>query len=286
MSESFEELDRSKVKKKGKKKKKTVNEKDVEDVENEEDRNLSTKTKETNNIKKKNIRYEVTSGESDQENNGDNYDGDKPKGRNVILVNSSEDFNEIDGRKKYSKPKLKKQERSISDNENDDQEETKTSKETINNSRAELFRARSSDMLQQEQSSAESLGANFTKKGGKKKVGKKKKKEKSDGDECKEEENDEENSNSYYSEGSDNKKTKKTKKKKNKEKKNKTEPNNQCQSSNSPSVDNMFAANTAMNGRQSWNSKLPPIRENGHSSKLEPIELRGRKFISLFIYPI
>ena len=282
LSESFEELDRTTDKKNKKKKKILNNEDNNEELDEEEDEDVKVRTASKGKKKKKEKQHKD---QDDNDDDGDKncYSGDDNyRGSKVILVNSSEDVKEIERnsikRKSNRKPKSKTEDddESYGNDSNEDNNsrgvDRNCSKEKVHDSRAELFRARSSeDML----NSAESLGE-VGKKTKKKK--KKKKETKSEGDE---------RDSSTQQSGADlsgiPSKTKKKRKKNKENKKNRTLPNNHCPGS-AGSVDALFAAGGSAlgNGRlqqqQSWNSKLPPIRENGHpasSSKLEPIELRG-----------
>eukprot|EP00111_Clytia_hemisphaerica_P005338 TCONS_00015424-protein len=211
--------------------------------------------------KKKIVQYE------DEDEDGEEDEIEMNNSR-VIMVNSSENVKESNN-KRRSKQKLKKSkhlDESDDDNvRNEEEEDARTSQEKMNDSRAEMFRARSSDALQ----SSENLNSSNVKKS--KKKTKKKKKEQngnviSNTDDTNEDELERESEPPQHQ----------TKKKK-KKKKNRTEPNNVCQNavveSSSTSNDALLSANGS---RQMFAGKLPPIRENGHTSKLEPIELRGR----------
>lgn len=231
------------VKKKKKKKKKKVVQDENDGIEN--DNELDSL-----NVKIKDKQFEDSYGEYDATEQNESNSSNKKKSKrtkqfenvemnstNIIVVNSSENVKESDGPSKERKKKKPKNHDIEDENESDiNNKDTRTSQEKINDSRAEIFRARSSDALK--------VTDCKLKKSSKKKKGKKKK-----------------NNNDYGEGGNDemmiNTSNEELKRKKRK-KKNRTEPND----------DNDIPSK--------WNGKLPPIRENGHVSKLQPIELRGR----------
>lgn len=196
---------------------------------------------------------------------------------NVIVVGSSENVKENDDEdekylgddslsKKVKKKKKKKKPAAETHGEDEDYQEDRESIQRdsmnelakVNDSRAELFRARSHDSLDDVMDSEVRL----TKKSKKKKT---KKKEKTTSvslgseDDCDDDGN-----------------NKKSKKKKNN--KNKTVPTACDGGKPRPldSHDNDMLPPVHMR-------KLPPIRGNGHVSKLQPIELRGSELIIHYI---
>lgn len=192
-----------------------------------------------------------------EEEDNDFVHGDEVRhDSNVIIVGSSEnvkenenfdaDTNSVVKKKKKKKNQTEKYEENEEDADNQCQKTTqmdsKTEQEVINDSRAELFRARSHDNLDE----VDGTKLPTTKKS-KKKIKKKKKELPASGGSEEEYEED-----------------KKSKKKK-KKKRNKTMPTT-CEDEDPHGEYNHFPR------------QLPPIRGNGHVSKLQPIELRESKF--------
>jgi len=238
-----------------------------EEGEDENEYEISWNRRSNKKGKKKNtkLRRNIEDGKSDENNSDDN--DSKPDNdiaySNVIMVNSSENVKDDNNTTKREKCKKKtiKTKYDVEGSEDEDVDR-RTPQEKVNDSRAELFRARSTDELRP----TEENNTTSKKVKKKKKLKMKAKKKKQTADQIDDDDdNDEENG-----EGERNARKKK------KKKKNKTDPNGRGHFTDSSSNDALY--NGAGMQPSSFNGKLPPIRENGHTSKLQPIDLRGREF--------
>ena len=233
--------------------------------------------------KKKNtvLRRNIDDDDEEDENNVENEDGNEIPYSNVIMVNSSENMKDNDNtttKRKNSKKKVVKTKYDVEESENDDFDQKedvdrRTPQEKANDSRAELFRARSTDELRTV-SPQQEMNITSGKKGKKKKLKVKTKKKKQSTDQI--ENNDHEDDDIEDGE------TERNIKKKKKKKKNKTDSNDGDQFTDSSSNDAFY--NGAGMRSSTFNGKLPPIKENGHASKLQPIDLRGRKSVVINLF--